>query len=157
MKIHLVWVGKTKDRRLRDLIEQYVERIRKFVECAVVEVKEQTYSKNMETAVIQRKETRQVLGYLEGQDGYKIVLSPGGKAFSSPEFADFLRRQRDGGTRRVHFILGSFLGLSPKIATVSDMEMSLSRMTMPHDMARLMLVEQIYRAFTIIHGLPYQK
>lgn len=157
MKIHLVWVGKTRNRLLRDLTEQYVERIRKFIECAIIEVKEQSYSKTMETEVIQRKETRQILDHLKTQEGFKIALSPHGKEMSSPEFADLLRRQRNGGVRLVHFILGSFLGLSSEIDTAVDLQLSLSRMTMPHELARLFLAEQIYRAFTIIHGLPYQK
>lgn len=157
MKIQLVWVGKIKSRPLRALTEEYIARIRKFIECAVVEMREQTYSKDMEVAVIQRKETRQVLDHLQAQAGFKIALSPHGKLLSSQEFAELLRRHRNGGTRLMHFILGSFLGLSPEIEKASDLQMSLSRMTMTHEMARLVLTEQIYRAFTIIHGLPYQK
>lgn len=157
MKIHLVWVGKTKNRLLRDLTEEYLARIRKFIECAVTEMKEPTYSKNMDAAVIQRKETRQILDRLQAQDGYKVVLSPQGQLLSSQEFAEMIRRQLDRSTRRVHFIFGSFMGLSSEITTASDMQLALSRMTMPHDMARLVVAEQIYRAFTIIYGLPYQK
>ncbi|MBI1746171.1 MAG: 23S rRNA (pseudouridine(1915)-N(3))-methyltransferase RlmH [Acidobacteria bacterium] len=155
MKIQLIWIGKTKNRQLKELTDHYIERIRKFIDCSIIELKEQVHSRN--TAVAQQKETRQIIDRLQAKDGFKVSLSPDGRPFTSMEFSELFRRQRNSGTRLIHFILGSFIGLSKEIETVSDLQMSISQMTLTHEMARLLLTEQIYRAFTIINGVPYQK
>jgi 23S rRNA (pseudouridine1915-N3)-methyltransferase len=157
MKIRFIWVGKTRNGLLRGLITDYLERISKFTDCAVLEIKEEPHTKKIDIKVIKSREGKAIREVTESQKGYNVVVDEKGRELTSEAFAEFVQQRIEGGTRQINFIVGSFLGLSPDLAATSDLRLSLSKLTFTHEMARLILVEQVYRSFTIIHRRPYQK
>lgn len=157
MKMRFIWVGKTRNDLLRGLIADYLERISKFADCAVLEIKEAPHTKKTDTKVIKSREGKSIQEVIESQKGYNIVVDEKGREFTSEALAQFMQQRIEGGARQINFIVGSFLGLSPDLAAKSDLRLSLSKLTFTHEMARLILVEQVYRSFTIIHRRSYQK
>ena len=153
MKLRVVWTGKTKDARLRALIDDYLKRLSHFAKCEVSELRESSGSEKK--AGIDRDSKRISDGLR--QDAVNVLLDPGGSEWSSHDLARELHQWQDGGTKEVTFIVGGPSGVSEELSKRVNKRLSLSRLTLTHEMARLVLVEQLYRAYTIIHGLPYQK
>lgn len=153
MRLRIVWTGKTRDAHLRALTEDYLKRLSRFVKCEIAELAE---SRSGDKKVdIVRDSKRISDGLHEG--AVNVLLDPHGIEWTSQELAEEMQRWQDGGTREVSFIVGGPNGVSPELAASVHKRWSLSRLTLTHEMARVVLVEQLYRAFTIIHGLPYQK
>lgn len=152
MKFRIVWTGKTRDARLRALIEDYSERLSHFVRCEVIEVKELGRT---DKAGID-KETKRISDGLRSAS-LTVVLDAEGSEWTSAELAAQLRNWEGNGVKEVAFVVGGPNGLAPELVARADKRWSLSRLTLTHEMARVLLLEQLYRAFTIVHGLPYQK
>jgi len=159
MQIHIIAVGKIKEKFLREGVAEYEKRLRPYLNLKIVELSEEKRSASAspsaeKTAIV--KEGERILSAVPS-GSYVVTLDDGGASWSSPELAGFLRLRELAGKNQFTFIIGGDLGLSPKVLTESDMQLSLSKMTFTHQMARLLLMEQIYRACRINSGEPYHK
>ena len=152
MRVRVIWPGKTRDARLRSLIDDYVERLSHFVRCEVTELREE----GRDDKVGIDKESKRISDALR-PGAVAILLDPEGVQWTSHELADQVRRWESNGIKEVAFIVGGPSGFSPQVLKRIDKRWSLSRLTLTHEMARVLLLEQVYRAYTIIHNLPYQK
>lgn len=152
MRFRIIWTGKTRDVRLRALIEDYAERLSHFVRCEVTELKEP--ERTDKTGI--DKETKRISDALRPAS-LTVLLDPEGAQWTSQELAAQVRSWEGSGVKEVAFVIGGPNGLAPELMTRADKRWSLSRLTLTHEMARVLLFEQLYRAFTIVHGLPYQK
>ena len=157
MKLHFVWIGKTRDRNCVALIDDYLERIKRFAPYEVSELKERSSSgeKRLPNRLAPA-ESQKLISAIE-RDDFVALLDEGGREFTSPQFAEFIVKRREAGTKRLAFVIGGFAGVSDEVKQRADLRLSLSRMTMTHELARVILTEQIYRAFTLLAGLPYHK
>jgi 23S rRNA (pseudouridine1915-N3)-methyltransferase len=151
MRLRLIWPGKTRDARLKALIDDYLKRLSHFARSEVTELKETTGSK----AGID-KDSKRISDRLP-RGAMTVLLDPQGTQLSSEEMAAQVRSWENNGIKDVVFIVGGANGVSSELSTNVTQRWSLSRLTLTHEMARVVLVEQLYRAYTIIHGLPYQK
>jgi 23S rRNA (pseudouridine1915-N3)-methyltransferase len=149
MKFRFVWVGKTKDKNLRTLQEEYLQRLSHFIKCEIAEVKDT----GAESPEIEGKRILEVLNL----KSFVVSLDVDGKAISSAQFAGVVENWQNRGLKEISFVIGGANGLSPEVAETVDYSLSLSFLTFTHEMARVLLLEQLYRAFTIIKGFPYQK
>jgi 23S rRNA (pseudouridine1915-N3)-methyltransferase len=153
MRLRVIWTGKTKDARLRALSEDYQKRLAHFTRCEVVEIRE-TSAAGTRAGIA--KDSRSISDRLS-TGAITILLDPEGSEWSSKELAAQMQRWENQGTKEVAFIVGGPNGVSPELAATVTKHWSLSRLTLTHEMARVVLLEQLYRAYTIIQGLPYQK
>jgi 23S rRNA (pseudouridine1915-N3)-methyltransferase len=152
MRVRVIWPGKTKDARLKSLIDDYSDRLSHFVRFEVVELREESRS---DKAGID-KETSRISDALR-PGAVTVVLDPEGVEWTSHQLADQVRQWEGTGIKEVAFVIGGPKGLSPELSLRADKKWSLSRLTLTHEMARVLLFEQLYRAYTIVHNLPYQK
>jgi 23S rRNA (pseudouridine1915-N3)-methyltransferase len=152
MRFRIIWPGKTKDARLRGLIEDYSGRLSHFVRCEVTELKEP--GRVDKTGI--DKETRRISDGLR-PGAVTVLLDPDGAEWTSQQLADQVRSWETNGIKEVAFVVGGPHGVAPELVARADKRWSLSRLTLTHEMARVLLLEQLYRAYTIVHGLPYQK
>jgi len=152
MRFRIIWPGKTRDNRLRDLIEDYSDRLSHFVRTEVVELRE---TGRIDKAGID-KETQRISDALR-PGGVTVFLDPDGVEITSQQLAAQVKSWESEGIKEVAFIVGGPRGLSAELMARGGKRWSLSRLTLTHEMARVLLFEQLYRAYTIIHGLPYQK
>jgi 23S rRNA (pseudouridine1915-N3)-methyltransferase len=152
MRFRIIWTGKTRDARLRGLIEDYAERLSHFVRCEVTELKE--LGRTDKTGI--DKETKRISDALRS-GSLTVLLDPEGAEWTSHELAAQVKRWEGNAVKEVTFVIGGPNGFGPELAARADKRWSLSRLTLTHEMARVLLFEQLYRAFTIVHGLPYQK
>jgi len=153
MRIRVIWTGKTKDAHLRALVADYFERLSHFARCEVSEFRESGAPD--EKTGIDRDSKRISDGLREG--AINVLLDPSGTEWSSQDLAETIQRWQDSGTKEVAFIVGGPNGVSQELTARANKRWSLTRLTLTHEMARVLLLEQLYRAYTIIHGLPYQK
>jgi 23S rRNA (pseudouridine1915-N3)-methyltransferase len=153
MRLRFIWVGKTKDARMRALVDEYLKRLSRFARCEIAEVSASAGS-SARSGI--EEESKRIIGALRS-DALKVLLDVEGREWSSPELAAQIERWQMDGTKEAAFIIGGQDGVSREVAAHADIRWALSRLTLTHEMARVVLVEQIYRAYTIIHGLPYQK
>ena len=153
MKLHFVWIGKTRDRACAALIDDYLERTKRFVHFEVSELKEQSSAdeKRMIAA-----EGRKLISAIE-RDDFVTLLDEKGGELDSPQFAEFIVKRQQSGTKRLAFVIGGFAGVSDEVKQRANFRLSLSRMTLTHELARVFLTEQVYRAFTLQAGSPYHK
>jgi len=154
MRLSLLWVGRTKDRRVAGLLEEYAERLRRYCRLEIIEIRDVARGDGGGPARRMEEEGRRILKALRpGELG--IALDEAGKEMSSTGFAAFLGRALEGSPAGVKFILGGPYGLSEEVKSAAGHLCSLSRMTLTHEMARLVAMDQIYRAFTILRGEGY--
>lgn len=153
MRIKVVWVGRTKAAALRVLTEDYQQRLAKFTRCEVMEVRE---SAARDAEAIKTEEGERVLSSLR-TDTTVVLLDVEGKQWSSPELAQQIEGWQNASLKEVAFLIGGHLGVAPAVRQRADICWSLSRLTLTHEMARVLLFEQLYRAYTILRGVPYQK
>jgi 23S rRNA (pseudouridine1915-N3)-methyltransferase len=153
LKLHFVWIGKTKDRHCAALTAEYLDRIKRFAGCEVSELKEQTGGDDKR---IIAAESVKLLSALE-KDDFLVLLDERGRELTSPELAEFVSARQQAGVKRLAFVIGGFAGVSDEVKQRANVQLSLSRMTLTHELARVILTEQIYRAFTLLAGLPYHK
>ena len=159
MKISIVCVGKIKESFYRQAIDEYAKRLSKYCKFEVIEVAdEKTPDKASEVQEnqIKEKEADRILEKIK-EDAYVFTLEIKGKRFTSEGFADSIRSVTLRGKSHLVFVIGGSLGLHEKVLKRSDQSISFSDMTFPHQLMRVILSEQIYRAYRIINGEPYHK
>lgn len=159
MKIKVVTVGKLKEKYLKDGIAEYSKRIARFAKLEMIELAdEKTPDKasESENQKILEIEGQRILSKVGDRD-FVIVLAIEGKTLSSEEFSKQLEEASIKGFSTLTFIIGGSLGLSSAVKNRANLSVSFGRLTLPHQLMRLVLVEQIYRAFTIQQGSPYHK
>lgn len=159
MNIRLICVGKIKEKYLVQGISEYKKRLSRYAKLEIIEVQDEKAPESLspaeEQAVLEREGER-LTRYMR-DSAVKIVLAIEGQPFSSEEFAEKLQRYALSGRSQLDFIIGGSLGLDQAIIKQADLLLSFSRFTFPHQLMRLILMEQIYRAFRIINGEPYHK
>ena len=159
MKIKIVTVGKLKEKYLKDGIAEYVKRISRFAKLEMIELTdEKTPDKasELENQKILETEGERILSKV-GERDFVVVLAIEGKTLSSEEFSKQLEQASIKGYSTLTFIIGGSLGLAPVVKNRANLSVSFGHLTLPHQLMRLVLVEQIYRAFTIQQGSPYHK
>lgn len=158
MRFGLLWVGRTRDRNIRAAIEVYLERIGRYVPVEIMEVKEgRAAGRHSEIETLGR-ECRRLRERIP-RDYEVVVMDEGGAELSSMQFAGFLKDRLNYTTSKkgLTFVFGGHLGLDEETRRIADHTLSLSRMTLTHEMARLVAVEQIYRGLSILHGTRYHR
>ena len=156
MKIRFYWIGETKDTRLSSLEQEYLERIRKFIPAEIRTVPELKKKDPRSRSAQLTKEGQKLLSLIPPGSAI-VVLDEKGEEPSSPKLAKWLERKTAGGAPEIAFIIGGYWGLPQEIRTAATKTLALSRMTFPHEIARVLLLEQVYRSFTINNNLPYHK
>ena len=159
MKITLITVGKIKEKYLRDAIAEYTKRLSRYCKLETIEVADEktpdNASENAEE-MIRQKEAERLLKYIR-EDAYLITLEIGGKQLTSEEFSEKIEKLGIQGTSHIIFVIGGSIGIGKAVLEKSDYALSFSKMTFPHQLMRVILCEQIYRAFRIIQHEPYHK
>lgn len=153
MRFNFVWVGKTRNEHHRALVDEYLKRLSRFVRCDVTELREST---QRDSRLCLEEEGKRITASL-ASDALTVLLDVEGRQWSSPELAAAVERWQAGPAKEVAFVVGGHLGVEESVRKRADVRWSLSPLTLTHEMARVVLVEQLYRAHTIMRGLPYQK
>ena len=159
MKVTIIAVGKIKEHYLKEGIEEYSKRLSRFCDLRIIEAADEPAPDDLSAAreeQIKSREAARVLGKVRDGD-YLIVLDVKGAKKSSEEFTEVLKNCMVSGNSSITFIIGGSLGLAPELIRKANVRLSLSDMTFPHQLTRLILLEQIYRAFKIINGETYHK
>lgn len=159
MKITVISVGKIKEKYFRDALAEYEKRLSRYCKLEIIEVEdEKTPDRASETQEdqIKAKEAERILKYVK-DEAYVITLEIAGKMYDSVEFSQKLQTLGIHGVSHLQFIIGGSLGLHEKVCGRADMAVSFSKMTFPHQMMRVILLEQIYRSYRIMNGEPYHK
>ena len=159
MKIKLVTVGKLKEKYLKDGIAEYSKRISRFAAVEMIELADEKTpdrASDSENEKILNLEGNRILSKI-GDREFVVVLAIEGKTLSSEEFSKQLEQASINGFSTLTFVIGGSLGLSNEVKKRGNLSVSFGRLTLPHQLMRLVLVEQIYRAFTIQQGSPYHK
>jgi len=157
--VQILAVGKVKEQYLLEGIEEYSKRIGRYGRLEIVELKEESFSEPLSEKEVQeilRREGERILKELRPRT-FVVALDRGGRAFSSEQFAAELQRVAVGGLSQVAFVIGGSLGLDARVLQQADLILSFSKFTFPHQLMRLILLEQIYRAFTILNNERYHK
>jgi 23S rRNA (pseudouridine1915-N3)-methyltransferase len=154
LKITLLWVGKTRNVHLKNLIEDYWTRLGHFCELSLREV--QPVKSETAQGRLAHLEGEKLLAKVDASD-YLVVLETTGRSLTTEMFASWLGKHRDQSTRNLVFLIGGHEGVSEAVRQRADFSVSLSAFTFTHEMARCVLLEQIYRAFSVIQGLPYHR
>ncbi|MBU9710898.1 23S rRNA (pseudouridine(1915)-N(3))-methyltransferase RlmH [Evansella tamaricis] len=159
MNISIITVGKLKEKYLKQGIEEYLKRLSSYANVQIVEVADEKAPDNMsetETDMIKEKEGERILSKIN-PDTYVMALAIKGKKWSSERLAKEIDHLATYGKSKIAFVIGGSVGLSDAVLGRADEQLSFSEMTFPHQLMRLILVEQIYRAFRINRGEPYHK
>ena len=159
MKITVITVGKIKEKYLKDAIAEYSKRLSKYCKLEIIEVADEKTPDNASEVVedaIRSKEAERILKYVKN-DAFVITLEINGKQLSSEELADKIDKLGVQGTSHIIFIIGGSIGLGQEVLQKSNYALSFSKMTFPHQLMRVVLLEQIYRSYRIINGEPYHK
>lgn len=156
MKIKIIALGKIKEKFLKDGIDEFLKRLTPYspveiIELSPIEIKDENL-----TQKILDEEGDKILSHIKPQS-YVITLEINGRQFSSEDFADKLKELINNGISETIFVIGSSCGISTKVSDRANLKLSMSKMTFLHQFARLILVEQIYRAFKIMKGETYHK
>lgn len=159
MNISIISVGKLKEKYLKMGIEEYTKRLGSYAKIDLIEVADEKAPENLSDAdmeIVKKKEGERILAKI-GADTYVIALAIEGKMKSSEQLADDLQSLMTYGRSKIVFIIGGSLGLHEDVMKRSDEKLSFSKMTLPHQLMKLVLIEQVYRAFRIIKNEPYHK
>lgn len=159
VKISIACVGKIKEKFYRDAISEYEKRLSRYCKLEFLEVADEKTPDGASASLeeqIKEKEARQLLERIR-DDAFVCTLEIYGKQLSSEGFAGWMEGLTVKGTSHIVFVIGGSLGLHESLGRRSDFSLSFSDMTFPHQLMRVILMEQIYRAFRIIHGEPYHK
>ena len=158
MKVSIICVGKIKEKFYTDAILEYTKRMKRFADFQIIEVPDEKIPDNAsekEKELVKDREGKKILEKLKG-DEFVVTLCIEGKTLSSTELADTIKNAYQN-TNHIAFILGGSLGLSDDAKNKSSLRLSFGRMTLPHQLMRVVLVEQIYRSFMINSGATYHK
>ncbi|MFP7733980.1 23S rRNA (pseudouridine(1915)-N(3))-methyltransferase RlmH [Priestia aryabhattai] len=159
MNISIITIGKLKEKYLKQGIEEYLKRLSSYAKVEIIELADEKAPENLsesEMEQVKQKEGERILAKIS-DDTYVIALAINGKQKSSEELAKEIDLLATYGKSKVAFVIGGSLGLSNEVMKRSNAALSFSKMTFPHQLMRLVLVEQIYRAFRIIRNEPYHK
>ena len=159
MKITVLCVGKIKESYLREAIAEYSKRLSRYAELQIVEVADEKTPDDASPATeakILQTEGERLLRALR-RDAYTIALAIDGKGLSSVQLSEKIDALTVSGVSLIQFVIGGSLGLAPEVIAAADFRLSFSAMTFPHQLMRVILLEQIYRAFRIRTGEPYHK
>jgi 23S rRNA (pseudouridine1915-N3)-methyltransferase len=156
VRLHLVFVGKTGLEELDVAIHRYVKRLQHYVPIEIHLIREEKISKSVPERLVQERESDRILDVVRDR-GVLMVWDRLGRELNSEDLAAILQGLQNQGVGHVWVIVGGALGVSEKLLTRANQVLALSRLTFPHDIARLLVVEQLYRAFTITRGEPYHK
>lgn len=154
MKTTLIVVGRTVEPHFVTAIADYTQRTRRYLSFDIEVIPELKNTKSLTAEVQKEKEGDLILKALQPGD-VVVLLDEGGKEMRSVEFADYMRQKMNTVNRRLVFIIGGPYGFAPKVYAAAHEKLSMSRMTFSHQMIRLIFVEQLYRAMTILNGTPY--
>lgn len=159
MQIDILCVGKIKEKFYRDALEEYKKRLSRYCRLSEIEVADEKTpdsASEAEEKQIKEKEGDRLLSKMK--DGATVIaLAIDGKGYTSEGFSAELERLGVGGTSHIQFVIGGSLGLSDAVLSRADKKISFSAMTFPHQLMRVILSEQLYRAYRIMHGEPYHK
>ena len=150
MKFHFIWVGKTKNPSWRELQEDYLKRLSHFTKYSITEIKDKSHHENREI------EGKRILAKVN-PSSFVCLLDVKGRSLGSKNLAKEIEKWQIRGLKEIVFIIGGAEGVSSEVVERANFSLSLSILTFTHEMARVVLVEQLYRAYTIIKGFPYQK
>ncbi len=150
MKFRFVWIGKTREKSWRALQDEYLARLSHFVKCEITEVKDSAPRESSEI------EGKRILENLN-QSQFVCLLDVQGRILTSHALAGEIEKWQNRGLKEIVFVIGGASGVSQEVAERADFSLSLSLLTFTHEMARVVLLEQLYRSHTIIKGFPYQK
>ncbi len=159
MHINIISVGKIKEKHFRAAIDEYVKRLSRYCKLQQIEVADEKAPQNLSSAeaeIVKRREADRILKKI-GDDDYLISLEIDGKALTSEKFARKLNDLAISGSSKISFVIGGSLGLSDSVKQRSDYALSFGNMTFPHQLMKVVLLEQIYRSFKIIKREPYHK
>lgn len=159
MKISVLTVGKIKEKYLRDAIAEYYKRLSRYCKLEIIEVSDEKTPDNASETVeeaIRNKEGERLLKYIR-DDAFVITLEIAGEQLTSEKFAEKINTLGIRGTSYIQFVIGGSIGLGKEVLKRSDYGLSFSKMTFPHQLMRVILLEQIYRSYRIISGEPYHK
>jgi 23S rRNA (pseudouridine1915-N3)-methyltransferase len=159
VNISIISVGKLKEKYLRQGIDEYIKRLSGYAKVEIIEVPDEKAPENLseqEMEQVKQKEGERILAKIS-EDTYVIALAIEGKMKSSEELAESLDKLATYGKSKIAFVIGGSLGLSKQVMQRANEALSFSKMTFPHQLMRLILLEQVYRAFRINRGEPYHK
>jgi len=159
MKITIITVGKIKEKYLKDAIDEYSKRLSKYCKLEIIEVADEKTPDNASAVVednIRSKEAERIVKYIK-DDAYLITLEINGKQLTSEDMADKVDKLGVQGVSHIIFVIGGSIGLGEAVLQKSNFALSFSKMTFPHQLMRVILLEQIYRSYRIINGEPYHK
>ena len=159
MRINIVCVGKIKEKYLKLGIDEFKKRLSKYCKLEIIELDDEKAPENLsdkEMLMIKEKEGKKILSKIK-DNSYVIALAIDGKNLSSEELAETINKLGVRGISNITFVIGGSLGLSDEVLSRADYKLSFSKMTFPHQLMRLILLEQVYRAYRINNGEPYHK
>ena len=154
MKISLIQIGGTVDKHLKAGIEEYVKRLKYYVSFDILEIKDLKNASKLSRDELKSREGKEILSKLESAD-FVVVLDEKGKQQTSEEFAQFIQNKMNQSCKRMVFVIGGAFGFSQEVYVRANQKLGLSKMTFSHRMIRLLFVEQLYRAHTILRNEPY--
>jgi 23S rRNA (pseudouridine1915-N3)-methyltransferase len=159
MNITLVTVGKIKEKYFKDAIAEYSKRLSRYCKLDIVEVADEKTPDNASEVLenqIKQKEAERILKYIR-EDSYCIALAIDGKKYNSMDFARHIEKLGVSGKSSLSFVIGGSLGLHDSVLKRANEKISFSDMTFPHQLMRVILLEQVYRGYRIINNEPYHK
>ncbi len=160
MTINIICIGKLKEAYWRDACSEYIKRLGAYGQAKVVELPETRLSDNPSSGEIAKcleSEARLILPYMEQKSSFNVAMCIEGTQLSSEDLAKKLSNAGISGCSTVNFVIGSSFGLADSVKRKADFKLSISRMTLPHQLARVVVLEQVYRAFAINNGSKYHK
>ena len=155
MKISIIAVGKLKEQFWKQALEEYLKRLQSYADVSIIEIPDRDPARFGDEKTL-ALEGADIIAALP-ERAHVILLDIGGTSFSSEGIASFMSERMNEGVSHIAFIIGGSLGVSPEVRARAMTRMSLGRITLPHNLARVVLAEQIYRAFRIIRNEPYHK
>lgn len=159
MNINIICVGKLKEKYLKEGMDEYIKRLNRYCNINIFEVEDEEAPEGLSLSdeeIIKNKEAVKIKRFIK-PNAYTVALDILGKSLSSEEFSNFIEKLAVNGYSDITFIIGGSIGLSYEILDNVNFKMSFSKMTFPHQLMRLILLEQVYRGFKIIKNEPYHK
>lgn len=156
MNIKFIWVGKTKNVSIRTLLADYQKRISHWVSCEIMETRDLSKKKSLRAAELIAGEGEELARYIP-EHGRLVALDETGTQFTSGDFARWLETEQNRGARAITFVVGGPEGLSRMISGRAHLILSIGKMTWTHEICRVLLLEQVYRALCIMRKIPYHK
>jgi 23S rRNA (pseudouridine1915-N3)-methyltransferase len=156
MFVRILWVGKTRSAPIRSLLTEYTERLKHLMPCSIVELPDLSKRKGLRGFDLKEAEAKAMAGSLSA-GSRKVALDENGMEFSSAGFAGWFESEMNRSTKGIEFMIGGPDGLDSDLLNRADLRLSLGKMTWTHEMCRVLLLEQIYRAQCILKNIPYHR